>query len=121
MSKMEVYEVDGITVTRASDNIFADLGLPNADEVLLKSDLVLAIERIIQDRDWSNDEAACAMQATPEAVYTLRVGDFDELSFDQLLKMLKALGLKVSVVVEPEPADEAQAKPESAVASYAAT
>lgn len=121
MSKMQVYEANGVTFTRTSDNIFADLGLPNADELLLKSDLVIAILRVTRERGLALEEVAALLEMPTNLVYDALCGDFDTVSVAQMLTMLKALGMNVSVVVTPEEPDAAQANTESAAASYAAT
>ena len=121
MSEMEVYEIDGITVTRAGDNIFADLGLPDAEESLLKSDLVIQMLRVMRERGLTLEETAALLALPTTAVYDLLCGEFDTVSVAQMLRMLKALGQKVSVVVEPEHQEVVQANREPAKASHAAT
>jgi len=44
-------------VTESSGNVFADLGLPNADQELMKARLTLQIYRLIKDRDLTQTEA----------------------------------------------------------------
>ena len=45
-------------VLRSSGNVFADLGLPNADEHLVKAQLVLKIDTIMKRRGLKQSEAA---------------------------------------------------------------
>lgn len=47
---MAAHEIDDIVFVSGSDNTFADLGLPNADELLVKSKLVMLIGHIIRER-----------------------------------------------------------------------
>ena len=49
---------EDIKVTRSSGNIFADLGLPDADHLLAKADLAIEISSIIEDRGLTQAEAA---------------------------------------------------------------
>lgn len=49
-------KMDG--VTEGSGNVFADLGLPNADQDLMKARLTLQIARIVKDRGLTQTEAA---------------------------------------------------------------
>jgi len=44
--------------TVSSGNIFADMGLPNAEELLAKADLAIQISRIIEERELTQAEAA---------------------------------------------------------------
>ena len=37
--------------TRAAGNVFADLGLPNAEERLLKANIVAELHRLIKQRE----------------------------------------------------------------------
>lgn len=46
-----------ITVTASSGNVFADIGLPNADQELLKAQLTLEIYRIIKSRNLTQTDA----------------------------------------------------------------
>ena len=39
-----------VSITESSGNVFADLGLPNPEQELMKSRLTLQIYRIIRDR-----------------------------------------------------------------------
>ena len=45
------------SVTEGSGNVFADLGLPNADQELMKARLTLQIYRIIKERGITQTEA----------------------------------------------------------------
>jgi predicted XRE-type DNA-binding protein len=45
-------------VIEGSGNVFADLGLPNADQELMKAHLTLQIASIIKDRGLTQAEAA---------------------------------------------------------------
>ena len=45
-------------VFRGSDNVFADIGLPNAEEHLIKAQLVYKIDGIMKDRGLKQVEAA---------------------------------------------------------------
>ena len=44
--------------TVSSGNVFADMGLPNAEELLAKADLAIQISRIIEERELTQAEAA---------------------------------------------------------------
>jgi predicted XRE-type DNA-binding protein len=45
------------TIIVASGNVFADLGLPNPEQELLKAELTLQIYRIIKQRNLTQTEA----------------------------------------------------------------
>ena len=77
-----------IKVTRSSGNVFADLGLPNADDRLAKADLAIAIKRELDARKWTQAQAAESLFLTQPQVYKIRTGKLDEFSRDTLQKIL---------------------------------
>src|SRR5713101_2273764 len=88
-------------VTEGSGNVFADLGLPNADQELLKARLTLKIYRIIKDRGITQAEAGKILgipQPHVSALARNRAGNF---SVGRLLDFLTALGQNVEITVKP--------------------
>ena len=47
-----------ISVKPSSGNVFADMGLANPEERLLKARLARAVNKAIQDKGWTQIEAA---------------------------------------------------------------
>ena len=87
-------------VTESSGNVFEDLGLENARELAIKSDLVAAIYRTIAARGFKNQtEAAARMGIDQPRVSKLIRGHFDEYSVEKLLEFLAALGNDVEIRV----------------------
>ncbi len=61
MSKRLDYEV-------SSGNVFTDMGLPDAEELKAKSDLMIAIVRVIEERGLNQAEAAeIVVKPTPKS------------------------------------------------------
>lgn len=56
--------VEGIEVEAGSGNVFADLGLPDADKLKIKSGLTVEIARAIRERGLTQAEAAGRMGLT---------------------------------------------------------
>lgn len=84
-----------------SGNIFADMGLPNPAQELLKARLTLQIYSIIQDRGLTQAEAAKLLGVQQPRVSSLarnRSGDF---SVGRLMEFLTALGQDVEITVTP--------------------
>ena len=52
--------VEGIEVETSSGNIFADLGLPGAEKLKIKSGLVIEITRAVRKLDLTQEEASRA-------------------------------------------------------------
>lgn len=86
-------------IERSSGNVFADLGLPDAETHLLKAELVTRIDRIIRQRGLKQVEAAKLLRLSQPDVSRLMRGDFREYSVERLLRLLTALGRDVDIVV----------------------
>ncbi|MET1045389.1 MAG: helix-turn-helix transcriptional regulator [Hyphomicrobium sp.] len=86
-----------------SDNVFADLGLPDADVRLLKSKLVSKIDDVIEKRGLNQTEAGKIMGIPQPKVSELRNGRTDDYSIERLYRLLNNLGVGVSVVLEEIP------------------
>ncbi len=88
-------------VTEGSGNVFADLGLPNADQELMKARLTLQIARILKDRGLTQSEAAKILgiqQPHVSALVRNRGGNF---SVGRLIDFLTVLGHDVEITVKP--------------------
>ena len=94
MSKKIDYEV-------GSGNVFADIGLPNAEEHLVKAHLVFKIDRIMKERGLKQVEAARLFGAKQPDVSKMLRGDFRQFSVERLMRFLVALGHDVEIVVKP--------------------
>jgi predicted XRE-type DNA-binding protein len=84
-----------------SDNIFRDLGFPNAEEHLVKAQLVLKIDTIMKKRRLKQVEAAGLLGIRQPDVSKMLRGDFRQFSVERLLRFLVALGQDVEIVVKP--------------------
>jgi predicted XRE-type DNA-binding protein/phage-related protein len=94
MSKKIDYEV-------GSGNVFADIGLPNAEEHLIKAQLVYKIDRLMKGRSLKQVEAAKLFGIKQPDVSNMLRGDFRQFSVERLLRFLVALGQDVEIVVKP--------------------
>jgi predicted XRE-type DNA-binding protein len=84
-----------------SGNIFADLGLPNAEEHLLKASLVVQLHRLIKARKLTQTAAAkIAGIKQPDLSNILR-GHFQGFSLERLMRMLTAFDQDVEITVRP--------------------
>ena len=83
----------------SSGNVFADIGLPNAAELLFKADLVIAIGRVIEERGLSQRQAAEIVGLDQPKVSALMSGDTRRFSTDRLLKVLTCLGQDIDIRV----------------------
>ena len=92
-------------IERISGNVFADLGLPDAETHLLKAELVTRIDKIIRQRRLKQVEAAKLLGLSQPDVSRLMGGDFREYSLERLLRLLTALGRDVDVIIQESDAD----------------
>lgn len=71
--------------------MFADLTLPDADDLLAKGALAVAIRRLVTAADWTQREAAAHLDTTQPNVSNLLRGRLDGFTFDRLLRYLSYL------------------------------
>jgi len=55
--QMQKKIVDGVQVLIGTDNVYADLGFPDAEEMLVKARLAYKITEIIQAKGWTQQQA----------------------------------------------------------------
>jgi predicted XRE-type DNA-binding protein len=84
-----------------SGNVFADLGLPDAGEHLIKAGLVVKIDRTIRQRHLTQAAAAQLLGIDQPKVSTMLAGQFRGYSVERLMRFLVALGHDVEIVVKP--------------------
>ena len=86
---------------QGSGNVFADIGLPNADEHLVKAKLVFKIDGLMKERGLKQIEAADLFGVKQPDISKMLRGDFRQFSVERLLRFLVALGQDVEIVVKP--------------------
>ena len=111
---------DEVLVEESSGNVFADLGLPDADELLAKAELARTIRGLIERRGLIQRDAARLLGTTQPKVSDLVRGRLEGFSMERLYRFLNALGQDVQIVVRPKPRSReratirAQVKPAAA-------
>ena len=93
--------VDGVEVQRSSGNVFADLGLPDADKLKIKTGLVIEIRKAMRRLGLTQQEAAGGMGITQPKVSDMMRGDFSNLSERKLMDCLNRLGYDIEIKVKP--------------------
>ena len=86
-------------VTAGSGNVFADVGLPEPEELLAKAHLAEAIDDAIRSLGLTQMEAARVMGVDQGTVSKLVNGRLDGFSQERLLRYLMALGESVEIVI----------------------
>ena len=92
------------SITISSGNVFADLGLPDADDLLAKTNLALYIRRTIEVRKLTQAQAAKILGIGQPKVSLIINGRLDGFSTDRLIRFLNHLGCDVQISVSaPHP------------------
>ena len=98
-----------IEVYHGSDNVFADMELPDADEMLVKAQLSIKISEIIKKRHMTQAQAAELLGIDQPKVSALIRGRLSGFSLERLFHFLNALGRDVQIVVKAKPRSRQQA------------
>ncbi len=85
--------------TPSDGNIFADLNLPDAENLKLRSELMIAIRKWVKDTGLTQAEAAKRLSTTQPILNDVIRGRYEKFTIDRLVSMLDAAGLRVSVSV----------------------
>ena len=91
-------------VTEGSANVYADLGMSNADEMLAKAQLVVKIAEIIKGRGWTQLEAAKVSGIPQPKLSKMLRGQFRGISEAKMLEGIVRMGRDVRIVVSATPA-----------------
>ena len=101
---------EDVEFTIGSDNIFADLDLPDAEELLLKSQLIGQIGVMVRERGWTPAQAAEATGLTQAKISNLLRGRLEGFSVEKLFEILNRLGYDVEVRIKPRKRAMGQAR-----------
>ena len=93
--------IDGIEVQRSSGNVFADLGLPDAEKLKIKTGLAVEIRKAMRALGLTQQEAAKRMGVPQPKVSGMMRGDFTNLSERKLMDCLNRLGYDIEIKVRP--------------------
>jgi predicted XRE-type DNA-binding protein len=87
----------------SSGNVYADLGMKNADEMLRKAQLAARIKRIIDDRGLTQRQAALMLGMQQPKLSLLLRGQFRGISEGKMLAYLSRLGNNVRIIISEPP------------------
>lgn len=92
-----------IRIHRSSGNVFLDVGFPRpeAERLLIRSDLMNQVADLIRKRRLTQARAAKLMGVTQPRISDLVRGRIELFSIDTLVDMLTRLGVSVSIVTKP--------------------
>ena len=91
-------------------NVFADLGLPNPEELQLKADLAIELRQAIQDQKLTRKRAAEIMAIDKSGVDQIFDGKYFDRTVNDRILFLSRLGRQVELfaAVRERPTEEAQ-------------
>jgi predicted XRE-type DNA-binding protein len=85
----------------SSGNVFQDLGLPDAEQLKIKSGLVIEITLAIRRLKLTQEQAGRRMGISQAKVSGLIRGDFSNLSETKLMECLNRLGYDIEIKLKP--------------------
>jgi len=83
-------------------NVYEQLGFPDAEEMLVKAQLVTQIAEILRERGWSQQQAGKVLGLTQPKLSKMLRGQFRGISEMKMMECLLRLGRTVKIVVGPE-------------------
>ena len=96
---------DEIIAVPSTGNVFEDLGLPDAEELLVKSNLAIRINKIIKNRHLTQVQAAEILGIPQPKVSMIQHGKLRGFSLEKLCHFLTLLGSDVDIVVKSRKSD----------------
>lgn len=100
---------DDHVVHDSSGNIFADLGLPEAELRLAKAELVRLIRNELRARKLTQAKSAVVLGIAQPDVSDLMRGRLARFSMERLERFLNALNMDIRIQVAPRPTWKAYA------------
>ncbi|GHU38337.1 transcriptional regulator [Betaproteobacteria bacterium] len=98
---MKKHIIDGVECWEGSANVFADLGLPDAEKLKIKSGLVIEIRKAMRRLGLTQADAAKRMGITQPKISDMMRGDFSNISERKLMDCLNRLGYDIEIKVKP--------------------
>ena len=91
-----------LKITKGSGNVFRDLGFPEgeAQNLLLRTDLMIKIEQLIKKSGLIQSEAAKVLGITQLRINDLLKGRIEKFSLDALVNMVARAGMEVKMTVK---------------------
>jgi predicted XRE-type DNA-binding protein len=93
--------VSAIEVHTSNPNIFAELGLPDADSHFLKAQIVAELYRLTSENKLTQAKAGAQMGVSQPEVSRLFKGHFREYSVERLMGFLTAFDQDVEIIARP--------------------
>ncbi len=96
---MRTKSIKSIKFEASSGNVFADLGLKDADQLLARAQIGFHVYKILQEKKLKQREIAAVLGIAQPDVSHLMNGHFSRFTTDKLLDFLRRLDRKVKIEV----------------------
>ncbi len=86
-------------ITPAGANIFEELGLPDAENLKLRAQLMVEVRQYVEESGLTQAAAAKALKTTQPRLNEVLKGKIEKCTIDRLVQMLAEVGRHVSITV----------------------
>jgi predicted XRE-type DNA-binding protein len=97
-------------IVESSGNIFADLNLPEPEELLAKANLAYRIREAIAERSWTQAQAAEALDVPQPTISLIMNAKLSGFSMERLLRLLLRLDRDIEIAVRPKREEQAHVR-----------
>jgi len=99
--RLKKKQLDKTEYREGSENIFADIGIPNPEEALAKAKIAMKIHDIIKKKKLTQAKAAKILKISQPKISLLLRGYLIDFSLERLLRFLNDLGQNVYISIMP--------------------
>ncbi len=110
MAKATASKAKARAITRGSGNVFADLGIADAEERQTKLKLAYALNAIMEEDRLTQAAAAAKLGLNQPKVSALRNYKLEGFSVERLMTLLNALDQDIEIVIRKKPRSRATAR-----------
>ncbi len=86
-------------ITPADANIFKELGLPDAENLKLRAQLIMEVRRYVEESGLTQSDAAKSLKTTQPRLNEILKGKIEKCTIDRLVQMLASVGRQVTITV----------------------
>ena len=87
---------------QSNGNIFADLSDPEAEQTLVRAQLLSRIIEIISERNLTEDQTATTLQLSKPETSALINGKLSQFSLEKLFQILNFLDKDIEIILKPK-------------------
>ncbi|HUO09510.1 MAG TPA: helix-turn-helix transcriptional regulator [Phycisphaerae bacterium] len=101
MKKARNKRNDSVNVEEGSGNVFADIGVKNPEEALIKARLAMVISDLIRKMNMSQADVADKLGLDQPKISMLLRGRLKDFSVERLFRIVNALEQDIRIVISP--------------------